>query len=124
MGRPTPDFSGFTPSPVSRSTMAIDLMERNSKIRATPRLMFAMVLTVLSGCTTVKTTGTAHGDRAAPAHRHLGRTRNLPVDFQPLAGAKVFVHGQYVANVDKEWIISSIRRHHGRTGSPAGIEQG
>jgi hypothetical protein len=32
------------------------------------------------------------------------------VDFTPMAGTKVFVDGQYVNNVDKEWIVSSIRR--------------
>jgi hypothetical protein len=32
------------------------------------------------------------------------------VDFTPLAGSRVFLDAQYVAIVDKEWVISSLRR--------------
>ena len=32
------------------------------------------------------------------------------VDFSPLAGSKVFLDTQYVTIVDKDWVISSIRR--------------
>ena len=32
------------------------------------------------------------------------------VDFSPLAGSRVFLDTQYVTVVDKDWVISSIRR--------------
>ncbi len=85
-------------------------MQRNSTIRATPRLLVALVLSLLGGCTTVKTTGTARTGTEQLLLTGTWDDAICRVNFQPLAGAKVFVNGQYVANVDKEWIISSIRR--------------
>jgi hypothetical protein len=32
------------------------------------------------------------------------------VDFSPLAGSRVFLDAQYISVVDKDWVISSIRR--------------
>jgi hypothetical protein len=32
------------------------------------------------------------------------------VNFRPLAGARVFLDGQYVSVADKDWVVSSIRR--------------
>ncbi len=72
--------------------------------------MVALVLTLISGCTTVKTTGTARTGTEQLLLTGTWDDAICRVNFQPLAGAKVFVNGQYVANVDKEWIISSIRR--------------
>ncbi len=109
VGRPTPHLLGIRRrrSPGQRWRLT---MQRNSTIRATPWLMVALVLTLISGCTTVKTTGTARTGTEQLLLTGTWDDAICRVNFQPLAGAKVFVDGQYVANVDKEWIISSIRR--------------
>ena len=51
----------------------------------------------------------AHRDRAASPDRYVGR-RAVRVDFAPLAGSRVFLDAEHVTIVDKDWVISSIRR--------------
>ena len=51
----------------------------------------------------------AHRHRAAALDWHVGRCA-AHVDFSPLAGARVFLDTQFVTVVDKDWVISSIRR--------------
>ena len=63
-----------------------------------------------SGCTSVTVTGTP---RTGTEQLLLTGTLDdaiYHVDFSPLAGSKVFLDTQYVTIVDKDWVISSIRR--------------
>jgi hypothetical protein len=69
-----------------------------------------LLLTLASGCTSVKMTGTP---RTGTEQLLLSATWDdalFHVDFSPLAGQRVFLDSQYVAVVDKDYVISSIRR--------------
>jgi hypothetical protein len=79
-------------------------------IQRTGVLLTASVLAWAGGCTTVKVTGTARTGTEQLLLTSAWDDALCRVNFQPLAGAKVFVDGQYVTNVDKDWILSSIRR--------------
>jgi hypothetical protein len=79
-------------------------------ILRTEVVLAVFVLAWASGCTTVKVTGTARTGTEQLLLTSAWDDALCRVNFQPLAGTKVFVDGQYVTNVDKEWILSSIRR--------------
>ena len=51
----------------------------------------------------------ADGYRTAPSHRNVG-LRAAQTDFSSLRGSKVYLDPQYISVIDKDWIISSIRR--------------
>jgi hypothetical protein len=85
-------------------------MQRNAMIRRTELLLSAFVLAWAGGCTSIKVTGTARTGTEQLLLTGTWDDALHRVNFQPLAGTKVFVDSQYVTNVDKEWILSSIRR--------------
>ena len=69
-----------------------------------------LVLAWASGCSSVKVTGTP---RTGTEQLLLTGTFDdalCQVNFRPLAGARVFLDGQYVSVADKDWVVSSIRR--------------
>ena len=86
-------------------------MQRNCTIGQSARgLVVLLVLVVGSGCTSVTVTGTP---RTGSEQLLLTGTFDdaiYHVDFSPLTGSKVFLDTQYVTIVDKDWVISSIRR--------------
>jgi hypothetical protein len=85
-------------------------MHSNAQIGRTARALAAIFLATTIGCTTVKMTGTP---RTGTEQLLLTGTWDgalSRVDFSPLAGARVFVDAQYVSAVDKDWVVSSIRR--------------
>jgi hypothetical protein len=64
-----------------------------------------------SGCTSVKMTGTARNGTEQLLLTGTWDDALFRVDFQPLAGTKVYVEPQYLSGVvDKDYIVSSIRR--------------
>jgi hypothetical protein len=74
------------------------------------RVLVPLALVFVSGCTSVSVTGTP---RTGTEQLLLTGTFDdalYHVDFSPLTGSKVFLDTQYVTIVDKEWVISSIRR--------------
>jgi hypothetical protein len=85
-------------------------MQRNLTIRRATRVLVPLVLVLASGCTSVKVTGTP---RTGTEQLLLTATWDdalYHVDFSPLAGQRVFLDSQYVTVVDKDYVISSIRR--------------
>jgi hypothetical protein len=69
-----------------------------------------LALALVSGCTTVSVTGSP---RTGTEQLLLTGTFDdalYHVDFSPLTGARVFLDTTYITVVDKDWIISSIRR--------------
>ena len=85
-------------------------MQRNGLIRRAAFVLGVFLLASASGCTSVKMTGTARTGTEQLLLTGAWDDALCRVNFQPLAGSKVFLDGQYVTNVDKEWIISSLRR--------------
>jgi hypothetical protein len=72
--------------------------------------MAPLVLVLASGCTSVSVTGSP---RTGTEQLLLTGTFDdalYHVDFSPLAGSKAFLDTTYITVVDKDWIISSIRR--------------
>jgi hypothetical protein len=64
-----------------------------------------------AGCTSVKMTGTARTGTEQLLLTGTWDDALHRVDFQPLAGSKVFVDAQYLSGVaDKDYVVSSIRR--------------
>jgi hypothetical protein len=85
-------------------------MLRNCTIRRRARGLAVLVLVLVSGCTSVSVTGTP---RTGSEQLLLTGTFDdaiYHVDFSPLSGSKVFLDTQYLTIVDKDWVISSIRR--------------
>ena len=69
-----------------------------------------LVLMLASGCTSVKVTGTPRTGTEQLLLTGTWDDALCRVNFHPLAGVKVYLDGQYISAVDKDWIISSIRR--------------
>ena len=85
-------------------------MKRTCAIRRWTRVSAPLVLVLASGCTSVTVTGTP---RTGTEQLLLTGTFDdalYHVDFSPLAGSRVFLDTTYITVVDKDWIISSIRR--------------
>jgi hypothetical protein len=85
-------------------------MQRKATIRASRWVMVLLVLSLAGGCTSVKVTGTARTGTEQLLLTGTWDDALVRVNFHPLAGAKVFLDGQYVTNADKDYILSSIRR--------------
>jgi hypothetical protein len=79
-------------------------------IRQSAWAMVSLVLALVSGCTTVKVTGTPRTGTEQLLLTGTWDDALCRVDFRPLAGSKVFLETQYITVVDKDWVISSIRR--------------
>jgi hypothetical protein len=85
-------------------------MQRNYLNGRCSRALAPLALALVSGCTTVSVTGSP---RTGTEQLMLTGTFDdalYHVDFSPLAGARVFLDSTYITVVDKDWIISSIRR--------------
>jgi hypothetical protein len=73
-------------------------------------LSVPLLLVLTGGCTTVTVTGSP---RTGTEQLLLTGTFDdalYHVDFSPLAGSRVFLDPTFITVVDKDWIISSIRR--------------
>jgi hypothetical protein len=73
-------------------------------------LALTMATVMACGCTSVKVTGTS---RTGTEQLLLTGTWDgalYNVDFGPLEGSRVFLDGERISVVDKDWVISSIRR--------------
>ena len=79
-------------------------------IRRSAWAMAGLVLVWASGCTSVKVTGTPRTGTEQLLLTGTWDDALCRVNFHPLAGVKVCLDGQYISAVDKDWIISSIRR--------------
>jgi hypothetical protein len=85
-------------------------MQRNCAFKQIMCALAPFALALATGCTSVTVTGTP---RTGTEQLMLTGTFDdalYHVDFSPLAGSKVFLDTQYVTIVDKDWVISSIRR--------------
>ena len=65
---------------------------------------------VLAGCTSVKMTGTPRSGTEQLLLTGAWDSALCTVDFRPLAGQKAFLDPGYVSVVDKDWVLSSVRR--------------
>jgi hypothetical protein len=86
------------------------MLQRNYLSGRCSRALAPLALALVSGCTTVTVTGSP---RTGTEQLMLTGTFDdaiYHVDFSPLAGSRVFLDTQYVTIVDKDWVISSIRR--------------
>jgi len=73
--------------------------------------LFVLVATLLAGgCTTVKMTGTPRSGSEQLLLTGAWDSALCRVDFSPLAGLKVFLDPERITVVDKDWIITTIRR--------------
>lgn len=79
-------------------------------MRRTARFLAPIVLVLATGCTSVKMTGSPRTGTEQLLLTGTWDSALAHVDFSSLAGTKVFLDTQYVTVVDKDWIISSIRR--------------
>jgi hypothetical protein len=85
-------------------------MQRNGISRRTARSLAALVLAIAGGCTSIKMTGTPRTGTEQLLLTGTWDSALAAVDFSSLAGTKVFLDTQYITVVDKDWVISSIRR--------------
>jgi hypothetical protein len=79
-------------------------------IRQCVQFTGALLLAISCGCTSVKVTGSP---RTGTEQLLLSGTWDgalYHVDFGPLAGSHVFLDADRVTIIDKDWVISSIRR--------------
>ena len=79
-------------------------------IRQSTRAIALLVLALASGCSSVKVTGTPRTGTEQLLLTGTWDDALCRVNFRPLAGTRVFLDTQYVSVVDKDWVISSIRR--------------
>ena len=70
----------------------------------------ALVLVLAAGCTSVKVTGTPRSGTEQLLLTGTWDAALMGVDFRPLAGERVFLDAERISVVDKDWVISSIRR--------------
>jgi hypothetical protein len=91
-------------------------MRRSLIIRRSVRMVAVLGLTMASGCTSMKVTGTARTGTEQLLLTGTWDAALSAVDFRPLAGRKVFLDPQYISVVDKDWVISSIRRNMAEQG--------
>jgi hypothetical protein len=70
--------------------------------------LFALILD--TGCTSVKMTGTPRTGTEQLLLTGTWDSALAQIDFSSLRGTKVFLDPQYITVIDKDWIISSIRR--------------
>jgi hypothetical protein len=71
--------------------------------------MAPLFLALAGGCTSVKVTGSARTGTEQLLLTGTWDDALCRVNFRPLEGVKVYLDGQYVTNVDKDYILSSIR---------------
>ena len=65
---------------------------------------------LVAGCTSVKMTGTPRSGTEQLLLTGAWDSALCSVDFRSLAGRKVFLDPGYVSVVDKDWVLSSVRR--------------
>ena len=86
-------------------------MQSDSTIgRSACAVALALAMAPASGCTSVKMTGTTRSGTEQLLLTGAWDSALCTVDFRPLAGAKVYLDPQFVTVVDKDWVLSSIRR--------------
>jgi hypothetical protein len=85
-------------------------MQRNGTIRRSACALAPLVLVLTGGCTSMKVTGTARTGTEQLLLTGTWDDALCRINFQPLAGARVFLDSSQIAVVDKGWVISSIRR--------------
>src|SRR5689334_11212424 len=96
-------------SPVSWSGRQ-STMQWNCEFRRPAIALGALALALACGCTSVNVTGTP---RTGSEQLLLTGTWDgalSGVDFGALAGSRVFLNAEHMSVVDKDWVISSIRR--------------
>jgi hypothetical protein len=85
-------------------------MSRKFTIRRLTRGLVPLALLVSTGCTSVTVTGSPRTGTEQLLLTGTWDDAIYHVDFSPLAGEKVFLDTTYITIVDKDWVISSIRR--------------
>ena len=85
-------------------------MHRNANIGRTVRSLALLILVLSTGCTTIKMTGTARTGTEQLLLTGTWDSALAQVDFSSMSGTKVFLDSSHITVVDKDWIISSLRR--------------
>ena len=70
----------------------------------------ALALALACGCTSVNVTGTPRTGTEQLLLTGTWDSALSKVDFGPLKGSRVFFNAEHVSIVDKDWVISGIRR--------------
>lgn len=92
-------------------------MQRNCRNEPIRWALAAILLAAAGGCTSVKMTGTARTGTEQLLLTGTWDDALCRVDFRAMADKKVFVDPQYISTVvDKDYVISSIRRAMGEQG--------
>jgi hypothetical protein len=74
------------------------------------RIFAPLILVLATGCTTIKMTGTPRTGTEQLLLTGTWDSALAQVDFSSMAGTKVFLDTQHISVVDKDWIITTIRR--------------
>lgn len=77
-----------------------------------PAVAFLLAVTLGgAGCTNFKATGSTRSGTEQLLLTGAWDSALCPVDFSPISGRAVFVDPQFVSVADKDWVVSSLRRH-------------
>ena len=85
-------------------------MQRNGTFRRSGRNLAVLIALFSTGCTTIKMTGTPRTGTEQLLLTGTWDSALAQVDFSSLTGTKVYLDSQHITVVDKDWIISTIRR--------------
>jgi hypothetical protein len=85
-------------------------MQRNGIVWRKAKYVALLALLLDAGCTSVKMTGTPRTGTEQLLLTGTWDNALAQTDFSSLRGTKVFLDPQYITVIDKDWIISSIRR--------------
>jgi hypothetical protein len=85
-------------------------MHGNGIVRRKAKFVALLALLLDTGCTSVKMTGTPRTGTEQLLLTGTWDSALAQTDFSSLRGTKVFLDPQYITVIDKDWIISSIRR--------------
>jgi Family of unknown function (DUF6655) len=84
-------------------------MQRN-EVPHSARWLILLAVMLLPGCTSVKMTGTPRTGTEQLLLTGTWDSALAQIDFSSLAGTRVFLDPQHITVVDKDWVITSIRR--------------
>jgi hypothetical protein len=85
-------------------------MKGNGTFRRSARHLAVLIMVLCTGCTTIKMTGTPRTGTEQLLLTGTWDSALAQVDFSSMSGTKVFLDPQRIGVVDKDWIISTLRR--------------
>jgi Family of unknown function (DUF6655) len=86
------------------------MQERFHSMRFARAAVTVLGCSILVGCTSVKMTGTPRSGTEQLLLTGAWDSALCSVDFRPLGGRRAWLDSGYVSVVDKDWVLSSVRR--------------